>query len=142
MLAFGERFGLTKNGRFKLIVRLLAKKPVKRATYDFVEIFFDSNEYPGFGVNRGQQTRTASSSSMWQRSVACTLENLPRAIAQAARDASVEWHFEKAETKPLGPAKAAALIQWLAGAEVASREPRLPGRPPPRATETKRTRSS
>ena len=115
VLAFGEKFGLAKNGRFKLTVKVRAKKPAERHTYDFVSLVFDSNEPKGFWVNRGQETLTAGSSSMWQRGVTCTLANLPKAIAKAARDAKVEWDFKKVTTKPLGPAKAVALIQWLAG---------------------------
>ena len=108
VLAFGERFGLAKNGRFKLSLSVLAKKPAKRFTWDFIELRFDSNDEPGFSLSTGQQTRTPTSSSSWSRLVRSTLEGLPRAIATLARKGKLEWNFEAAR-----PARAAALLRWL-----------------------------
>lgn len=109
VLAFGERFGLAKSGRFKLKLELLATKPVKRFTYDFVTLSFDSHDTPGFALTTGQQTRTSNSSSMWQRGVKTSLEGLPKTLEKLARKANVEWDFAKAK-----PARASRLIRWLA----------------------------
>ncbi|MFT3711806.1 MAG: hypothetical protein QM817_29560 [Archangium sp.] len=110
VLAFGERFGLAKNGRFKLTLSVLAKKPAKRSTWDFIALSFDSNDEPGFSLSTGQQTRTPTSSSSWSRGVRSTLEGLPRAVATLARKGKLEWNFEEAR-----PVKAAALVKWLSG---------------------------
>lgn len=115
VLALGERFGLATKGRFQLKVVIRATKPAKRSTYDEVCLTFDSNEVPGYFLTRGQETTSATSSSSWHREVKTPLNKLPQALARVARDAKVQWNFEQATTRPLGRAKAARLLDWLAG---------------------------
>ncbi len=123
VLALGERFGLASKGRFRLTVEVRATKPAKRTrtevTYDVATVTFDSNNDPGFGLSRGQRSRTqgagSTGSSSWARGVACSLDTLPQALAKLATKDHLEWDFDAVTTRPLGPKRAAALLDWLRG---------------------------
>lgn len=121
VLRFGERFGLAKNGRFKLSVTLLATTPVNRFTDDFVSLEFDSDDEPGFSLSTGQRTRTATSSSSWNRVVRSSLDGLPKTIAKLAAKSKVEWDFAGAS-----PKRAAPLVKWLSGQTSLSSSKRRP----------------
>ena len=118
VLAFGEKLGLASKGRFRVTVRVRAKKRPKRFTFDFAQLVLDSDGHPGFMLTRGQETITPSSSSMWQRQIRCGLTAIPRALAKIAREAKLEWDFEGATIKPGGTARAAALLEWLRAPKV------------------------
>lgn len=115
VMALGERFGLVTKGRFQLKVVIRATKPAKRSTFDEVCLTFDSHEVPGYLLAYGQESSTPTSTTSWHRKVKTSLDHVPKAIATLAKTKRLQWNFAQATTRPLGRAKAAKLIDWLAG---------------------------